>query len=86
MQHNFKILHFLTSQDLGVINFDSFPFFQGNDLFKMKNSYEETLDHLESAKRENKQLQEEIAELTDQLAQSGKVRSLLFVIYSDHDE
>ena len=27
------------------------------ELFKMKNSYEETLDHLETLKRENKNLQ-----------------------------
>merc|ERR1712134_64554 len=33
---------------------------------------EETLDHLEAAKRENKQLQEEIADLTDNLAETGK--------------
>merc|ERR1712168_613702 len=44
----------------------------GNDVFKMKNQYEETLDRLEAAKRENKQLQEEIAELTDSLAETGK--------------
>ena len=29
------------------------------ELFKMKNSYEETLDHLETMKRENKNLQRE---------------------------
>lgn len=30
------------------------------ELFKMKNSYEEALDHLETLKRENKNLQREI--------------------------
>jgi hypothetical protein len=29
------------------------------ELFKMKNSYEEALDHLETLKRENKNLQRE---------------------------
>lgn len=29
----------------------------GTELFKMKNSYEEALDHLETMKRENKNLQ-----------------------------
>merc|ERR1711936_1349111 len=42
------------------------------ELFKTKNAYEEALDGLETVKRENKNLQEEIADLTDQLAESGK--------------
>lgn len=29
----------------------------GTELFKLKNSYEEALDHLENMKRENKNLQ-----------------------------
>merc|ERR1712003_361686 len=42
------------------------------ELFKTKNAYEEALDALETVKRENKNLQEEIADLSDQLAESGK--------------
>merc|ERR1711972_969695 len=42
------------------------------ELFKTKNAYEEALDGLETAKRENKNLQEEIADLTDQLGEGGK--------------
>ncbi|KAK6293237.1 hypothetical protein J4Q44_G00367380 [Coregonus suidteri] len=42
------------------------------ELFKLKNSYEESLDHLESMKRENKNLQEEISDLTEQLGEGGK--------------
>jgi len=38
-----------------------------NEVFKMKNNYEEAIDGLESAKRENKQIQEETADLTDQV-------------------
>ena len=34
------------------------------ELFKMKNSYEETLDHLETMKRENKNLQCEFLSIT----------------------
>ena len=34
------------------------------ELFKMKNSYEETLDHLETMKRENKNLQREFLSIT----------------------
>ena len=34
------------------------------ELFKIKNSYEETLDHLETMKRENKNLQREYLSLT----------------------
>ncbi|KAG7275988.1 hypothetical protein CRUP_028545 [Coryphaenoides rupestris] len=37
------------------------------ELFKLKNSYEEALDHLETLKRENKNLQEEITDLSDQI-------------------
>ena len=43
-----------------------------NEVFKMKNTYEEAMDGLESAKREHKQLQEDLADLTDQLAEGGK--------------
>ena len=39
-----------------------------NEVFKMRNTYEESLDALESAKREHKQLQEEITELNDQVS------------------
>ncbi|KAM7088998.1 LOW QUALITY PROTEIN: myosin heavy chain, skeletal muscle, adult-like [Ciconia maguari] len=42
------------------------------ELFKMKNAYEESLDHLETLKRENKNLQEEISDLTEQIAEGGK--------------
>merc|ERR1712193_546747 len=42
------------------------------ELFKTKNAYEEALDGIETVKRENKNLQEEIADLSDQLAESGK--------------
>merc|ERR1711937_74820 len=42
------------------------------ELFKTKNAYEESLDGLETVKRENKNLQEEIADLTDQLGEGGK--------------
>lgn len=38
-------------------------------MFKLKNSYEEALDHLDTTKRENKNLQEEIADLSDQINQ-----------------
>uniref|UniRef100_A0A8D2Q0A2 Myosin heavy chain n=1 Tax=Zosterops lateralis melanops TaxID=1220523 RepID=A0A8D2Q0A2_ZOSLA len=41
-------------------------------LFKMKNAYEESLDHLETMKRENKNLQQEISDLTEQIAEQGK--------------
>merc|ERR1712110_1083582 len=41
------------------------------ELFKTKNAYEEALDGLETVKRENKNLQEEIADLTD-LGEGGK--------------
>ena len=42
------------------------------ELFKMKNAYEEALDALETIKRENKNIQEEVADLVDQLAESTK--------------
>merc|ERR1711981_1274309 len=42
------------------------------ELFKTKNAYEEALDGLQTVKRENKNLQEEIADLTDQLGEGGK--------------
>ncbi|XP_065549858.1 myosin heavy chain, skeletal muscle, adult-like isoform X1 [Lathamus discolor] len=42
------------------------------ELFKMKNAYEESLDHLETLKRENKNLQQEISDLTEQIAEGGK--------------
>uniref|UniRef100_A0A3P8X1D8 Myosin-7-like n=1 Tax=Cynoglossus semilaevis TaxID=244447 RepID=A0A3P8X1D8_CYNSE len=42
------------------------------ELFKLKNSYEESLEHLETMKRENKNLQEEIADLTEQIGEGGK--------------
>ncbi|KAL1004971.1 hypothetical protein UPYG_G00052850 [Umbra pygmaea] len=42
------------------------------ELFKMKNSYEEALDNLETLKRENKNLQQEISDLTEQIGETGK--------------
>merc|ERR1711920_89756 len=42
------------------------------ELFKTKNAYEESLDGLETVKRESKNLQEEIADLTDQIGETGK--------------
>ncbi|XP_077414936.1 myosin heavy chain, fast skeletal muscle [Vanacampus margaritifer] len=42
------------------------------EMFKMKNSYEEALDQLETMKRENKNLQQEISDLTEQIGESGK--------------
>uniref|UniRef100_A0A673BW76 Myosin motor domain-containing protein n=1 Tax=Sphaeramia orbicularis TaxID=375764 RepID=A0A673BW76_9TELE len=42
------------------------------ELFKMKNSYEEALDQLETMKRENKNLQQEISDLTEQIGEIGK--------------
>uniref|UniRef100_A0A8C7E7I3 Myosin heavy chain 13 n=1 Tax=Naja naja TaxID=35670 RepID=A0A8C7E7I3_NAJNA len=42
------------------------------ELFKMKNAYEESMDHLETLKRENKNLQQEISDLTEQIAEGGK--------------
>uniref|UniRef100_H0Y1Q4 Myosin heavy chain 16 n=1 Tax=Otolemur garnettii TaxID=30611 RepID=H0Y1Q4_OTOGA len=40
--------------------------------FKIKTAYEEVLEHLESAKKENKTLQEEIKDLIDQLGEGGR--------------
>ncbi|XP_025060351.1 myosin-16 [Alligator sinensis] len=40
--------------------------------FKLKTAYEEALEHLESVKKENKTLQEEIKDLIDQLGEGGK--------------
>uniref|UniRef100_A0A8W4FFN5 Myosin heavy chain 16 n=1 Tax=Sus scrofa TaxID=9823 RepID=A0A8W4FFN5_PIG len=40
--------------------------------FKIKTAYEEYLEHLESVKKENKTLQEEIKELIDQLGEGGQ--------------
>ncbi|XP_004068560.2 myosin heavy chain, fast skeletal muscle [Oryzias latipes] len=42
------------------------------EMFKLKNSYEECLDQLETLKRENKNLQQEISDLTEQISESGK--------------
>ncbi|XP_045427676.1 putative uncharacterized protein MYH16 [Pipistrellus kuhlii] len=39
--------------------------------FKIKTAYEESIEHLESVKKENKTLQEEIKELIDQLGEGG---------------
>ncbi|XP_072549161.1 myosin-4-like [Salminus brasiliensis] len=44
----------------------------GTENFKMKNAYEESLDHLEMLKRENKNLQQEIMDLTEHLGETGK--------------
>ena len=43
-----------------------------NERFKVQNLYEESLEALESGKRENKLLQEDIADLADQLSEGGK--------------
>ncbi|TKC47978.1 hypothetical protein EI555_000265, partial [Monodon monoceros] len=40
------------------------------ELFKLKNAYEEALDQLETVKRENKNLEQEIADLTEQIAEN----------------
>ncbi|KAJ3605540.1 hypothetical protein NHX12_027585 [Muraenolepis orangiensis] len=42
------------------------------ELFKIKNSYEEALDQLETLKRENKNLQQEISDLSEQIGETGK--------------
>ena len=42
------------------------------ELFKTKNAYEEALDALETIKRENKNLQEEIQDTTDQLTETSR--------------
>merc|ERR1711937_788135 len=42
------------------------------ELFKTKNAYEEALDGLETVKRESKNLQEEISDLTDQIGVGSK--------------
>ncbi|KAM5229350.1 uncharacterized protein MYH16 [Ctenodactylus gundi] len=40
--------------------------------FKIKTAYEESLEHLESVKKENKTLQEEMKELIEQLGEGGR--------------
>ncbi|XP_033023087.1 myosin-16 [Lacerta agilis] len=40
--------------------------------FKLKTAYEESLEHLESVKKDNKTLQEEIKDLIDQLGEGGR--------------
>ncbi|XP_053194921.1 myosin-1B-like [Scomber japonicus] len=40
--------------------------------FKMKNAFEECLEQVETLKRENKNLQQEIMDLTEQLGETGK--------------
>nr|XP_033500849.1 myosin-4-like [Epinephelus lanceolatus] len=44
----------------------------GTENFKMKNAFEECLEQLETIKRENKNLQQEIMDLTEQLGETGK--------------
>ncbi|KAM4534969.1 myosin-4-like isoform 2-T2 [Fundulus diaphanus] len=44
----------------------------GTENFKMKNAFEECLEQLECVKRENKNLQQEIMDLTEQLGEMGK--------------
>ncbi|XP_008415325.1 myosin-4-like isoform X3 [Poecilia reticulata] len=44
----------------------------GTENFKMKNAFEECLEQLETLKRENKNLQQEIMDLTEQLGETGK--------------
>ncbi|KAK2522713.1 myosin-3 [Columba livia] len=41
--------------------------------FNVKNAYEETLDQLETITRENKTLKQEIADLTEQVTENGKM-------------
>ncbi|KAK2515458.1 hypothetical protein Q9233_013971 [Columba guinea] len=43
------------------------------ECFKVKNAYEETLDQLETITRENKTLKQEIADLTEQVTENGKM-------------
>ncbi|CAB1418977.1 unnamed protein product [Pleuronectes platessa] len=45
----------------------------GTENFKMKNAFEECIEQLESLKRENKNLQQEIMDLTEQLGETGKI-------------
>ncbi|XP_011682897.1 myosin-16 isoform X3 [Strongylocentrotus purpuratus] len=42
------------------------------ELFKVKNSYEESLEVIVNVRRDNKSLQDEIQDLTDQLGEGGK--------------
>merc|ERR1711887_402223 len=42
------------------------------ELFKLKTQYEESQEHIEALKRENKLLADEIHDLTDQLGEGGK--------------
>ncbi|AWP19427.1 putative myosin-4-like [Scophthalmus maximus] len=44
----------------------------GTENFKMKNAFEECVEQLETFKRENKNLQQEIMDLTEQLGETGK--------------
>ncbi|KAM4716540.1 myosin-4-like [Anableps anableps] len=44
----------------------------GTENFKMKNAFEECLEQLETLKRENKNLQQEIMDLTEQQGEMGK--------------
>ncbi|KAM6050340.1 myosin-3-like [Chlamydotis macqueenii] len=43
------------------------------ELFKEKNAYEEALDQLETIRRENKTLKQEIADLTERIAENSKM-------------
>ncbi|XP_050175478.1 myosin-3-like isoform X2 [Myiozetetes cayanensis] len=43
------------------------------ELFKVKNAYEETLDQLETIRRENNTLKQEVADLTQQITANGKI-------------
>ncbi|XP_076123191.1 myosin-16-like [Alosa pseudoharengus] len=42
------------------------------EVYKLKTAYEESLDHLETVKKDNKTLTEEIKDLVDQLGEGGK--------------
>ncbi|XP_077412941.1 myosin-1-like [Vanacampus margaritifer] len=44
----------------------------GTENFRIKNAFEECLEQLETFKRENKNLQQEIVDLTEQLGEMGK--------------
>ncbi|XP_055651092.1 myosin-13 [Falco peregrinus] len=44
------------------------------EIFRMKNAYEEMLDQAETVRWENKNLQQEISDLTEQIAESGKAK------------
>ncbi|XP_054249732.1 myosin-3-like [Indicator indicator] len=44
-----------------------------SELFKVRNAYEDSLEQLETARRENKTLRQEITDLTEQVTEKGKM-------------